>query len=260
VKTNPRHDQIVALIDEHSFLTVKDLSRLCQVSEMTIRRDLEALEAEKRIQRTYGGALSLRSDGLQGDVSASRQEEKTEALLLDEVDVLIATSVNQYYDSLLIDRATKRNIPIIAESTDMPDQQTVVAVDNYRAGFDLGCWAGDYLKSQGIQKVHLLDLTFNQSNTQNRSRGFADGMNRTFPGYETVLSINSQSRYATAYQLVSDALTVYPRINLIFAINDITAWGAINACRERGIDPANMTVVTFGLEGETLKNELMSPG
>jgi ABC-type sugar transport system substrate-binding protein len=52
---------------------------------------------------------------------------------------------------------------------------------------------------------------------------------------------------------------VYPQINLIFAINDITAWGAINACRDLNIDPSNMTVITFGLEGDTLKNELMTP-
>ena len=88
-----------------------------------------------------------------------------------------------------------------------------------------------------VKKVNLLDLTFHQPNTQSRSRGFADGLAKTIPSYETVLSINSQSRYATAYQLVRDALTVYPQINLIFAINDITAWGAINACRDLNIDP-----------------------
>jgi DeoR/GlpR family transcriptional regulator of sugar metabolism len=64
----------------------------------------------------------------------------------------------------------------------------------------------------------------------------------------------------TAYQLARDALTVYPHINLIFAINDTTALGAIHACRDLNIDPAGMAVITFGLEGETLKNELMTPG
>ena len=53
-------------------------------------------------------------------------------------------------------------------------------------------------------------------------------------------------------------MTVYPQINLIFAINDTTAQGAINACHDLNIDPRNMTVVTFGLEGEKLKNELVA--
>ncbi|HSB65048.1 MAG TPA: DeoR family transcriptional regulator [Anaerolineales bacterium] len=260
VKTNSRHDQIVSLIDEQSFLTVSELSQLCNVSEMTIRRDLEQLHAQKRIQRTYGGAVSLRNGTAElEEIDTPSPDERAEVLLVDQVDVLIATSVNPYLDSLLIDRATKKSIPIIAESIEMPNQCTVVAVDNYQAAFDLGCWVGNYFQKMGIEKANLLDLTFHQPNTQNRSHGFADGLNKTNLSYETILSINSQSRYITAYQLAKDALTVYPQINLIFAINDITAWGAINACRDLNIDPSSMTVITFGLEGETLKNELMMP-
>jgi DeoR/GlpR family transcriptional regulator of sugar metabolism len=161
---------------------------------------------------------------------------------------------------LLIDRAGKKNIPIIAESIEMPNQHTLIAVDNYKAGYDLGSWTGQYLHRKGFEKANLLDLTFHQPNTQNRSRGFVDGLSKIYPSYEMVLSINSQSRYVTAYQLARDALTVYPHINLIFAINDTTALGAINACRDLNIDPAGMNVITFGLEGETLKNELMTQG
>jgi DeoR/GlpR family transcriptional regulator of sugar metabolism len=260
VKTNSRHDQIVSLIDQHSFLTVNELSRLCHVSEMTVRRDLEQLHSEKRIQRTYGGAISLRTDSPEvEEISVSSQAQRAEVLLVDQVDVLIATSVNPYLDSLLIDRATKKGIPMIAESIEMPDQRTVVAVDNYQAGLDLGYWVGHSLQEQGIQKANLLDLTFHQPNTQNRSHGFTAGLSRASLSYETILSINAQSRYATAFQLAKDALTVYPQINLIFAINDTTAWGAINACHDLNIDPSNVAVITFGLEGETLKNELMMP-
>ena len=102
-------------------------------------------------------------------------------MLVDQVDVLIATSVNPYYDSLLIERAKKKNIPIIAESIEMPNKRTVVAVDNYQAGYDLGGWAGKYLRQKGVEKVNLLDLTFHQPNTQNRSHGFADGLNKICP-------------------------------------------------------------------------------
>jgi DeoR/GlpR family transcriptional regulator of sugar metabolism len=139
----------------------------------------------------------------------------------------------------------------------MPNQRTVVRVDNYQGGLDLGRWAGHYICQQGIGKAYLLDLTFHQPNTISRSQGFVDGLNESCPSNELVLSINAQSRYATAYQLARDALAVHPQINLIFAINDIIAWGAINACRDLNIDPARMTVIPFGLEGNTLKNELM---
>ncbi len=259
VKNNPRLDRIVALVDEAGFLSVTDLSRICAVSEMTIRRDLDLLQTQNRIRRTYGGAVSVSMSTEVEEKADLSIKERSEVLLVDRVDVLIGTSVNPYYDSLLIERSKRRGVPIIAESIEMPSQATSVAVDNYQAGYDLGLWAGDYMRSTGAEDVKLLDLTFHQPNTQLRSQGFLDGLLKSFPKSETILSINSQSRYATAYQLVSDALTVYPQINLIFAINDITAWGAINACRDLKIDPDKMTVIAFGLEGETLKNELVAP-
>ena len=257
--TNTRLVQIGVLVDERSFVSVRDLSEIFQVSEMTIRRDLDQLQQQNRIHRTYGGAVSLNNRSRVNGKTDLSLDRRTEVLLVDQVDVLIGSSVNAYYDSLLVDRAKKKGIPIIAESIDMPNQCTIIAVDNYQAGYDLGYWAGDYLNHKGVKKVCLLDLTLNKPNTQERSHGFINGLNKTSPSCETVLSINSQSRYAAAYQFSKDALAVYPQINLIFAINDITAWGAINACRDLNIDPAKMTIITFGLEGETLKNELMTP-
>ncbi len=258
MKTNLRLEHILSLVEKKGFLSVNELSQLCGVSEMTIRRDLEQLDAQKRLQRTYGGAASYRAaPSIEDEKSTQGLAQEEKVLLVDQVDVLIATSVNPYYDSLLIDRAVKKKIPIIAESIEMPNQCTVVAVDNYQAGVDLGVRTGQYLTRQGVDKAYLLDLTFHQPNTQKRSQGFADGLRETCPS-EVVLSINSQSRLVMAYQLARDALTVYPHINLIFAINDTTAQGAINACRDLNIDPQHMTVVTFGLEGDRLKNELMA--
>jgi DeoR family fructose operon transcriptional repressor len=253
-----RLEQIVSLVDEQGYISVTDLSQRLQVSEMTIRRDLSTLDEDKRVHRTFGGAASRRGDFPDEGLDELVLPEKNGGPQVDQVDVLVATSVNPYYDKLLLDRIGKKNIPIIAESIPMQNQRTLVAVDNYQGGVDLGRWAGKFLSESGVEKANLLDLTFYQPNTQSRSRGFVDGLCETSPACEVVLSINSQSRYATAYQLAYDALTVYPHINLIFAINDITAWGAINACRDLKIDPQQMTVITFGLEGDTLKNELMN--
>ncbi len=260
MKTNLRLEHIISLVDQKGFLSVSEISQLCGVSEMTIRRDLEQLDAQKRIHRTYGGAASYRATPASGnEKSEGGFAQEAEVLLVDQVDVLIATSVNPYYDSLLIDRASKKKIPIIAESIEMPNQLTSVAVDNYQAGKDLGHWVGSHLAQQGVEKAYLLDLTFHQPNTQNRSRGFVEGLREACQS-EVVLSINAQSCYTVAYQLAYDALTVYPQINLIFAINDTTAKGAISACQDLKIDTNRMNVIPFGLEGDTLKNELLKEG
>ena len=41
--TTERWDDIVALVSQRGFVTVGELSRLCDVSEVTVRRDLQAL-------------------------------------------------------------------------------------------------------------------------------------------------------------------------------------------------------------------------
>lgn len=91
-----------------------------------------------------------------------------------------------------------------------------------------------------------------------RSQGFVDGLKKNLPASDTVLSINAQSTQSTAYQLTKDALEVYPEINIIFAINDVSAAGAIQACHDLEIDRDSLMVLPFGLEGETLKNALIT--
>jgi DeoR family fructose operon transcriptional repressor len=253
-----RMEKIVGRVDELGFVTVRELSELLDVSEMTIRRDLGKLEQQNRIKKAYGGAVSLRPASASGEEPEGSNGSKPPGPLVDTIDVLIATSISPLYDSLLLDRAQKRKLPVIAESVEMPDAQTVVAVNNYQASHDLGCWAGNYLHQHGQDRPRLLDLSFHLRNTQTRSQGFWDGLRDVCPASEMVLSIDAQSRSQTAYQLASDALTVHTDINVIFAINDSTALGAIRACRDLQLDPQRIVVVTFGLEGDTLINELMA--
>ena len=53
-----RRDRLAALVAQHGFLPVQELCRQLDVSEATARRDLSALQEEKKIKRTYGGAIS----------------------------------------------------------------------------------------------------------------------------------------------------------------------------------------------------------
>ncbi|CAG7617611.1 DeoR/GlpR family DNA-binding transcription regulator [Paenibacillus allorhizosphaerae] len=55
-----RHREIVNVLDQEGSVRVTELARLFQVTEETIRRDLERLEAEGRLVRTHGGAVGIR--------------------------------------------------------------------------------------------------------------------------------------------------------------------------------------------------------
>ncbi len=251
-----RLEQIASLVNDRGFVSVKELSDKFGVSQVTIRRDLQRLHDENRLLRTFGGGISLRAVAGSSSENVQPPTPSPEGSLADRVDVLIATSLDPQSDRALVDRAAKRNTPIIAESIGASGMGPVVAVDNFSAARELGVWAGKYA-CEHFEQARVLDLTYRLSNTLARSAGFLEGLREVIPGAELVLSVNAQSRSETAYQLTADALSVYPQINTIFAINDATAWGAIRACADAGLDPGAVLVLTFGLEGDTLKEALL---
>lgn len=53
-----RHKRIIELIQRDGHVRVLDLSKLLEVSEITIRRDLALMEKEQLLERTHGGAIS----------------------------------------------------------------------------------------------------------------------------------------------------------------------------------------------------------
>lgn len=55
-----RYERIVELVNERGSIRVSELSVLCEVTEETIRRDLDRLEKAGRLLRSHGGAVSLR--------------------------------------------------------------------------------------------------------------------------------------------------------------------------------------------------------
>jgi DeoR/GlpR family transcriptional regulator of sugar metabolism len=245
------------MVDEHNYLSVKQLSELCHSSKITIRRDLEKLDSLKRLRRTHGGASSLstlfKKYGNTEVVDAGRSDEP----LFNRLDVLVTADILPKFASLIQKNKRKKKIPIIAESMPLPDTDSCVTVDNYQAGYDLGQWAGKYAGDHWNGLAQVLDLTYHRPNARARSQGFLAGLHDELPSAKLALSINAQSRYDMAYQLTRDAFTVYPEINIIFAINDISALGALNACKDLALDVNQIIILPFGIEGQTMIESLL---
>jgi DeoR family L-fucose operon activator len=55
-----RLQKIVKLVNESGSIRVSELSELCEVTEETIRRDLDKLEDEGKLLRSHGGAVSVK--------------------------------------------------------------------------------------------------------------------------------------------------------------------------------------------------------
>ena len=51
-----RHEKILELLDQNSVVRVSELVDILDVTEMTIRRDLQELENDNLLIRIHGGA------------------------------------------------------------------------------------------------------------------------------------------------------------------------------------------------------------
>ena len=200
---------------------------------MTIRRDLQRLHDEHRLAAhvRWGGALgdAPAQAGSTNRRCAGVDVAVNGSFALEQVDVWVNVSLSPRADTMLLERADKQGVAIIAESLAMQGARTLVAVDNFQAGWSLGYWTGAYAQQRLAGSARVLDLTYHLSNTQDRSRGFVAGLLEAQPAANVVLSLATQSDWQSAYRLTSDALHVHPDINVIFCINDILACGAIQA-------------------------------
>ena len=59
---NPRHSEILQLVNEQKRVLVAELSAHTGVSEVTIRQDLSLLEKQGYLKRVHGGATAIQSD------------------------------------------------------------------------------------------------------------------------------------------------------------------------------------------------------
>ncbi|RKP56864.1 DeoR/GlpR transcriptional regulator [Cohnella endophytica] len=70
-----RYEKIVSLVNDRGSIRVSVLSELCQVTEETIRRDLDRLEQAGRLRRSHGGAVSVKdSQPMQPEIPYALRE------------------------------------------------------------------------------------------------------------------------------------------------------------------------------------------
>ena len=118
-----RRDEIIALVQSQGKVKVSDLSEKYNVSEVSIRKDLEILEAEGHLSRIHGGAVGMNKLYLSMDLT---ERFKTTAPAKKAVAELAAKFVNDN-DTIMMNAGTtmayvlralrgKKNINIVTNS------------------------------------------------------------------------------------------------------------------------------------------------
>jgi len=73
-----RRQHILSLIRSHGRALVRELSRSLNISQITIRKDLEYLQSKGLVQRTHGGALRIQSSALLDPTLKEKQKQHSQ--------------------------------------------------------------------------------------------------------------------------------------------------------------------------------------
>jgi DeoR family fructose operon transcriptional repressor len=92
-----RHAQLIGLLKEGGYCSVVEMSQLLNVSAMTIRRDLHALQEKQIVEVIYGGARLITSKRIEANFDIRTHEHQAEKqaigkraveLFIEEGDVI----------------------------------------------------------------------------------------------------------------------------------------------------------------------------
>ena len=123
ISTEERREEIIGIIQEKGKVKVSELSERYGISEVSIRKDLEILEAEGHLSRVHGGAVGLNKLYVNMDLN---ERYKTNAIAKKKLGEL-ATRFIEDNDTIMMNAGTtltyvlrairnKKNITIVTNS------------------------------------------------------------------------------------------------------------------------------------------------
>lgn len=141
-----RRANIARMAEQHGSVRVAELSRMFDVTEETIRRDLEELEEGGYLKRTYGGAVNINGTGLELPFARrveSHREEKNviarcAAAMVQEGETIIldASTTALWLAKHLIDRrdltVLTNSIQVVMELAGRPGVRVICTGGNLR--------------------------------------------------------------------------------------------------------------------------------
>lgn len=117
-----RHEKILLLLDQNEYLTVTEISKLLNVSGMTIRRDISEMAEYNKLVRVYGGAQKLNikekeystSEKIDKHVEAKKYIGKVmNSLISNNSTIYLGAGTTIYY---AVAEIKKENLKIVTNS------------------------------------------------------------------------------------------------------------------------------------------------
>lgn len=174
------------------------------------------------------GDILLRRDA---SLSSKRQREEAAALIEEGCTVLFLNTVDEEAAAEIVQLAERKGVVVVAIDTRVEGAAppVTVASDNYAAGRSL---AEHLLSVRSDANIVLLEHPEVDS-ARARIQGFLDGIE----GHEGFVVIGRRPSYGQlekAMPAMEELLDEHPELDVVIALNDPTAMGAIAALEHAG--------------------------
>ncbi len=211
------------------------------------------IEILKRRGEQYGVEVVIRD----AELSIENQIEQARQLV-EEVDALILTPANTTGLEPILKIAEKAGKPVLVEANPVEGMETMVAICDYDAGYDLGIWVGKNVTNADGSPLRILDVGLPWLRPcLLRSEGFVEGVRSVQPNAVLTASINGEATPSIAKKIAHETLAEKGDVDVIFAMDDETAQGAYQGYLAAGFEPDAVTIAGFGLSGDAEKDWMM---
>lgn len=188
-------------------------------------------------------------------LSVERQNAEIEELIKDGVELIFINPVDWRKCEPAIEKAWRAGVPVIAIDTNVEDDAHVastVVSDNYLAGQQC---ARHLVAHRQTGKVALLNHSQARS-AQDRIKGFLDVLSH-YPAFQVVDQEECRGQLETAMPAMERMIERHPEIDVVMALNDPAAMGAMAALRQAG---SLEGVAVYGVDGVTETRDLIAQG
>ena len=209
----------------------------------------EVIDEEIRtVVENHGDVLISRDPAL----SVDKQVEEIQELIDNDVELIFINPVDWTKVEPALELARAAKIPVIAIDTNVEDDSLVactVVSDNYSAGVQC---AEHLLKNSSGGKIALLKHSEARSSID-RIQGFLDKIS-TNKNFEIVAEAECLGQLEVAMPVMEELIQTHPEINIVMALNDPAAMGALAALRNENL---SSDIKVYGVDGVPETKEMI---
>jgi len=161
------------------------------------------------------------------------QLEIIETMINRRVDAIVLAPISRQALVGVVERAWREKIPVVIFDSPIDTEHFVsqVATDNYLAGQMAAERMAEILGGRG--EVGVVATQPGAASTMARERGFEDKIRESFPEIKIVDKRYGMADFAKSLGVAENMLTAHPNLDGIFASNETSSTGAMQALKSR---------------------------